>query len=338
VGDDLSDIRALAAEDATKAALRKALLALDKAKASKAELVAAVYEAAKDAAQAVTALPIPKPAKPQKGSDHETAILLLADWQYGKVTPEYDSDKAAERIRRYADKAVRLIEYQRAHHPVNEARIYLLGDLLEGELIFPGQAHRIDASLYRQLFDGAALLAEVVRTIAANVQRVKVVGVIGNHGAIGGPFRREMHPESNADAMLYNVARLSCQDPRIQWDETFTAGERAWVATDEVMGKRWLLAHMDQVKGGSFGIPWYGFAKRLQGWYTTLGAYDYAAGGHWHQPVRFGVNSITYFGAGSTESANTYAQEYLASGGQAPSQWLLFQGERGVTAEYLVRV
>ena len=50
------------------------------------------------------------------------------------------------------------------------------------------------------------------------------------------------------------------------------------------------------------------------------------------------VNTITHWGAGSTESGNTYAQEFLASGSQQPSQWLLFQGERGVTAEYLVRL
>ena len=43
----------------------------------------------------------------------------------------------------------------------------------------------------------------------------------------------------------------------------------------------------------------------------------------------------THWGAGSTESSNTYAQEWLASGGR-PSQWLLFADERGVTSEYCV--
>lgn len=333
--DDLDAIRALGEQDATKQALRKALRDLDRAKVAKDELVQAVYQAAKDAAQAVT-IP-PKPPKDSRKADPEVAIALCADWQLGKVTPSYSSDIAAERIRRYGQKVVRLIEYQRAHHPVREARVYLLGDLLEGELIFGGQAHRIDASLYTQLFDGAALLAELVATIASAVERVRVVGVIGNHGALGGMARKEYHPESNADAILYNIARLSTHDPRIDWQETFVKNERAWVATDEVMGKHWLLAHMDQIKGG-MGYPWYGLGKALQGWYTTLGAFDFAAGGHWHQAVKVPVNTITYFGAGSTESANTYAQEYLKSGGQAASQTLLFQGANGITAEYQVRL
>lgn len=312
---------------------------LEKAKASKEELVAAVYRAAMDASTALAIPAVPEPARDKRKVKPEVAICLLADWQAGKVTPEYDSATAAARVQKYAEKVVSLIELQRAHHPVEEARIYLLGDLLEGEEIFPGQAHRIDASLYVQLFDTASMLANVVRTIASIVPRVKVVGAIGNHGALGGPVRKSYHPETNADAMLYNVARMQlANEPRVEWGETRVAGERAWFATDEVLGKRWFLFHGDQVKSASFGIPWYGFNKRLLGWATSVTPFEYSASGHWHVPVRMVVNGITHWGAGSPESANTFAQEYLASGGQRPSQWLLFQSDNGVTAEYCVYV
>lgn len=333
----VDEAREAQSTDELRASLDRTLRTLDKAKASKEELVAAVYRAAKDAAASITVPPVPKPVADKRTGSPEVAICLLADWQLGKITPDYNTDVALDRIARYAEKVVRLIELQRSHHPVKEARIYLLGDLLEGEEIFPGQAHRIDASLYSQLFRGAEALAKVVRTVAATVPSVRVVGAIGNHGALGGPIRRSYHPETNADAMLYNVARmLVSEDKRIQWPETFVAGERAWYAVDEVLGKRWFMAHMDQVKSASLGIPWYGFQKRLLGWATSVAPFDYAVGGHWHVPVRFNVNAITYWGAGSTESSNTYAQEFLASGGQRPSQWLLFQGEDGVTAEYQV--
>lgn len=316
----------------------KLMRLLEKSKASREELVQAVYQAAKDAASSMVVPPVPEPRTDRRKSP-EVAICLLADWQNGKTTPEYDSEVTAARVRRYAEKAVKLIELQRSHHPVNEAHIFLLGDLLEGEEIFPGQAHRIDASLYVQLFSTATLLAEVVRTIAATVPKVIVRGATGNHGALGGPIRRAYHPETNADAMLYNIARLQLKDePRVEWAETLVAGERAWFATDEVLGKRWFLFHGDQVKSASFGIPWYGFNKRLLGWATSVAPFDYSASGHWHVPVRMNVNGITHWGAGSTESANTFAQEWLASGGQRPSQWLLFQGQDGVTAEYCVYV
>jgi hypothetical protein len=333
----IDEIVEIAHDEDARAALGRALRALDKAHASRDELVAAVYRAARDAASAMTIPPIAAPLSDKRKGDAEVAICLLADWQWGKVTPDYNSEVTAERVARYAEKAVKLIELQRSHHPVREARIYLLGDLLEGEEIFPGQAHRIDASLYSQLFRGAEALAKIVRVIAAAVPKVRVVGAIGNHGALGGPIRRSYHPETNADAMLMNVARMLLVDEkRVEWPETFVAGERAWYATDEVLGKRWFLFHGDQVKSASFGIPWYGFNKRLLGWATSVAPFDYSASGHWHVPVRMQVNAITHWGAGSTESSNTFAQEFLASGGQRPSQWLLFQGSEGVTAEYQV--
>lgn len=333
------DALGLAREKELRDALNRTLRELDKAKASKEELVSAVYHAAKDAASSLSIPPVAKPTTDRRRGSPEVAICLLADWQWGKVTPDYNSEVTAQRVQRYADKAARLIELQRSHHPVNEARIYLLGDLLEGEEIFPGQAHRIDASLYSQLFRGAEGLAKVVRTIAATVPKVRVVGAIGNHGALGGPIRKAYHPETNADAMLMNVARMLLADEkRVEWPEAFVAGERAWYAADDVLGKRWFLFHGDQVKSASFGIPWYGFNKRLLGWATSVAPFDYSASGHWHVPVRMQVNAITHWGAGSTESANTFAQEFLASGGQRPSQWLLFQGTDGVTAEYQVFV
>jgi hypothetical protein len=335
LSDDAKEVQG---EEDLRATNARLLRQLDKAKAKQEDMIAAVYRAAKDAASTLVVPPVPAPKKDKRAASPEIAICLLADWQAGKVTPGYNSDITAERVLRYADKVVKLIELQRSHHPVNEARIYLLGDLLEGEEIFPGQAHRIDASLYAQLFNTSNLLAQAVRQIASVVPKVRVVGAIGNHGSLGGPIRRSYHPESNFDAMLYNIARMQVGSDRVEWPETFVAGERAWYATDEVLGKRWFLFHGDQVKSASFGIPWYGFNKRLLGWATSVTPFDYSASGHWHVPVKMHVNAITHWGAGSTESANTFAQEFLASGGQRPSQWLLFQGADGVTSEYEVFV
>jgi hypothetical protein len=318
-------------------ALDRALRQLDRAKGSRDDLVDAVYRAARDAADTMSVPPVKPPPKPTGKGKPETAVLLVADWQLGKTTPEYDSEVAAARVRRYAEKAAKLIARQTV--PIEEAVLLVAGDLVEGELIFPGQQHRIDASLYRQTFEVAQLLTEIVRALLAVVPRVRVASVIGNHGAMGGPVRREMHPETNADAMAYQVARLLLKDEkRVDWPEPVTKGERHWHAFVEVRGRRWFLWHGDQIKGASFGYPWYGLGKRVLGWQTSLGSFDYSAAGHWHQPVRVTLNTVTHWGAGSTESANTFAQEWLASGGQEPSQWLLFQGDDGITSEWLVRV
>ena len=323
-----------------KGALRKAMRDLDQAKRKTDDLVTAVRQAVLDGVSALTIPPVPKPVADKRRGDSEVAVILLSDWQLAKVTPTYSSDVCEQRIERLAEKVVKLTAIQRSAHPVKELRVYLLGDLVEGELIFPGQSHLIDASLYRQVVvDGPRILAGFLRKMAATFEKVHVVGVIGNHGSLGGRARGDYHPESNADAMMYEVTRLITeQEKRITWAPNFTPGERHWYATDTIGNKKWFLFHGDQVRGGHAGFPWYGFGKRLLGWCYSVERFDYAASGHFHTPINQYLNGLRHWGNGSTESDNTYAAEQLAASGE-PSQWLLFQHpERGVTAEYLVRL
>ena len=319
-----------------KQAHRAALRKLSQKEDDREELVRAVYQAASDAAAAITLPAVKAPEKDKRKGAAETAILLLSDWQLGKITPTYNSDVCAERIDLLAGKVESLVAIQRADHPVTDLRVYLLGDLVEGEDIFPGQAHLIDASLYNQTFRGAEILAGLVRRLAASFENIRVVGAIGNHGRLG--RKGTFHPESNADAMMYKVASMLVKDVKhVEWVETISKGERAWFGTDEVYGKRWFLFHGDQVGGGFAGFPWYGFGKKIQGWNMTVAPFDYSAAGHFHTVIRMYLNGIVHWNGGSTESSNTYAQEQLASAGE-PCQWLLFQHPDGISAEYLIRL
>ncbi len=329
-----------AGEENARRIIQKLLRQVAEAKADKDGLVEAVYRAAREAAEGLHMPPVAPPAHDTRKKAAEVAVAVLSDWQLAKQTKTYNTPVCEERIKRYGDKLISLVDIQRADHPVKELRIYLLGDIIEGEMIFPGQAHLIDASLFRQVMvDGPRILGDFVRRMLGCFERVHVVGVIGNHGALGGRARREYHPESNADAMLYEVVRMVlASERRLSWADNFTRGERHWYAVDQVGEKSFLLFHGDQVKGGFAGFPWYGFAKKIQGW--RMGAirepFEYALSGHFHTPVTMTIGPITLWGNGSTESDNTYAAEQLAAMGR-PSQRLLFvHPKRGVTAEYNV--
>jgi hypothetical protein len=337
------EARLLSQIEELRSANLRLLRDLDRARISRQELVDAVYRAAHDAASGLTLAPVPAPRVDLR-TDHrpEVAVAMLSDWQLGKRTPSYGTEVCEERIGRYAEKVVRLTNIQRSHHPVRELHVWLLGDIVEGELIFPGQAHRIDASLYRQVaVDGPRILGNFLRAMLANFERVKVTAVIGNHGAIGGPFRREMHPESNSDQMLYRIVKDTMPDPRLEWQIAEPKDERGWYAIDHIGAYSCLLFHGDQIRGGFAGFPWYGLAKKVWGWRTGAVAepFDDVALGHWHTPVRVPLNRITAYANGTVESDNTYAAEQLAASGR-PAQWLLYvEPERGrVTAEYLVRL
>ena len=237
----------------SRAAHRRTLSKLEEARVTKKELVDAVYAAAKDAASSLAIAPVRKPTPPKSARDREgeTALIVVSDQQLGKRTPTYSSEICEERMARYMDKVELLTQIQRSYHPVRKARVYLLGDIIEGEMIFPGQAHRIDSSLYRQVVvDGPRIISDVIRRALGLFDEVHVVGVIGNHGAIGGPSRREYHPESNGDLMLYRVVQTifeqSKQD-RLTFDIPYLRGERSWYSVDVVGDHKFFLFHGDHL-------------------------------------------------------------------------------------------
>jgi hypothetical protein len=314
---------------------------LARLKANEAERVDAIYRAARDVVSTIDIEQAPRlDPRPSLHQDPEVAVAILSDWQLAKVTPDYSSEVCAERVDRLANKLIRLTEIQRADHPVDELRIWCLGDMVEGELIFPGQGYLIDASLYEQVCKtGVEIGTRFIRKVRPYFKKVTVEAVIGNHGRLGGRSSRDYNPETNADRMLYRIWELVMAAAGD--DVTFVipdgGRERNWHHVSDIGGYRTLLFHGDQVKGHS-GFPWYGFFKKVSGWKNGAipGGFDDAYCGHWHQPTRMTINTATVRVAGSTESTNTYAQEQLAAVGR-PSQPVMFvKPGFGPTAEYTV--
>lgn len=340
---DLSKFEELSEVDRLRQALDRALRAADAAKHRTAELVDAVYRAAHDAASALEYPAITAPRPDTRKGTAEVAVMVLSDWQLGKRTPDYNSDVCARRIAEYTSIVKRITKDHQAHAPVRECRVYVLGDIIEGELVFPGQAHRTDASLFRQVtVDGPRILIGLIRDALSSFEKVRVVWVKGNHGDLAGRSRKTMHPESNGDAMLYEIVRARLEgEARLTTSPTYVENEGLWYAVDPVGDHAFFLWHGYQTQGGSIlGYPWYSFGKKVAGYATGAVPewFDYSIAAHYHTPARFNVGRITHWANGSTESTNTFAQEALAAMGR-PSQWLFFvHPQLGVVAEHEVKL
>lgn len=309
----------------------------EKIKNKKDDLAGAVYRAVTDImSDTPPKPPVTPPKKDRRTSNEEVAVAVISDWQLAKVTPDYDSPTCERRIQQFANKIVDLTNIQRADHPVKKIHVWALGDIVEGELIFPGQSFLIDGGLYRQVtVDGPRILKDFLNTLLENFEQVHFTGVIGNHGAIGGRGRRDHDPETNADRMLYRIMSLIFEnEPRITFDIPDGRGEKHWYAIDRIGNYSSLLLHGDQFSGLS---AMYSFQKKVYGW--KIGAlgedFDDVYSGHWHTPTKMTFNTIQVRVSGSPESTNTYASESLAAIGR-PSQPLMFvHPEKGiVTAEY----
>lgn len=325
--------------------LRKTLAGLSrqlqKEKHRGKELVNAVYRAARETSAELKISKVKPPKVDKRRKDEQVAVAVLSDWQLGKQTPDYTSPVCEERIELYADKIIKITEMQRKSHPVKKLRVYVLGDIVEGELIFAGQAHLIDSSLYQQMtVDGPRILCNFLRHMLTVFEEVHVVAVIGNHGSLGGLSRRDYNGESNADRMLYNICRQILEpEKRLSWVVPWEKDERAWYAVDYIGKHGFFLAHGDQIRGGGGGsFPISGLARKVWGWATGAieEPFNEVLIGHWHQPTRVTLNTITARVNGSTESQNTYAIEQLAAIGRPSQFFLMVHPETGVSAEYCV--
>jgi len=317
---------------------RRLARAVDKYKNVKDEAVLAVYQAAHDA---FSSFELPQTKSPNikssKTGTTETAVAVFADWQLGKITPTYNSDVLANRIETYTEKLLEITEIQRADHPVDNLHVWLLGDIVEGEEIFPGQSHLIDSGLYRQVgVNGPEILSTFLKTALENFKHVHVTGVIGNHGAVGGRARKQHDPETNMDRLLYKIVELIFKnEPRISFNIPDGRGERNFYAVDNIGNYSSLLIHGDQMPAPT---SYYGYYKKVMGWKD--GAipenFDDVFMGHYHQQFKMTIGSGLLRISGSPESHNTYAQEYFSSMSR-PCQHLMFvHPENGVTSEYSI--
>jgi hypothetical protein len=327
--------------NAMKAKYNRLARQLYEVKHRQADYIAAVEQAAADAVAGIVVPRVPKPKKLGKGTGApETAVALLSDLQTGKITPDYNSDVARERVMKYADKIVRIANIQRHDHPVDHVVVPMLGDMVEGVDIFPGQQWLLDSTLYRQVFESTpSILMDFLRVLLANFETVTVEAVQGNHGRIG--RKGVFGPEDNADRMVYKLVQMLMRDePRLTFNMSDPAGERAWYKIMHVGNYSAMLIHGDQIRGHS-GFPWYGLGKKVQGWASggVPETFDDLMMGHYHQLAAVPLNQRTVWANGTTESSNTFAAETLAAQSD-PSQWLLFvEPEAGVvTASYAVRL
>jgi hypothetical protein len=337
----LEDAAEQAGEETTKQALNRALRALAKARASKEELVEAVYQAVADNLAALTFGRTPKPTVDRRKGEDETAVITFSDLQLGQVTSSYNSEIAEQRVQQYADKIIRLTELQRASHPIRRAKLYLLGDLIEGELIVPSHPHQVDSSLYAQVaLNGPRILVGFIRRMLETFDSVDIVSVPGNHGDVGGASRKQYNPETNFDRMLSTICKHmfdSAGETRLTWTIPEGYGRSSWYAVDYVGDVGFLMFHGHQARrtSSSSHLPFY---KLVMGWRSGAipEPFNIAICGHHHVPTFLTMNAVQLYINGTFASDSEYAVERLASNSRA-AQWLLFAAPgRGVTASYLV--
>jgi len=310
---------------------------VDKHKMLKKEAIEVTYAAAFDAVSNVRPSPVKKPTINQPSGEEEVAVGVCADWQLGKVTPDYDSEVCRQRVDLYTDKIIEKTNVQRADHPVKDIHLWFLGDIVEGEDIFSGQSHLLDSSLYRQVgVNGPEIIRDMILKLLHYFENVSVVGVVGNHGCIGGRNRKEYNSETNMDRLLYKIVdHMFANEPRVDFNIPDGHGESNFYAVDSIGEYNTLLIHGDQLPPPTSSHTYY---KKVMGWKdgAVPENFEDVFMGHYHQNCKMTLGTSILRVSGSPESHNTFAQETLAVMGR-PSQHLQFVHPfHGVTSEHTI--
>lgn len=291
------------------------------------------------------------PAAPKtydKKEHTEIPIAILSDLQIGKITKTYNSSVARERLMQYAQKVVLLSKIHSAYANVDELHVYWIGDMVEGEQIFPTQPFLIDSSVLKQaVVSVPTILAEMVFFWLGHFKTIRVFTVPGNHGR-SGKKHDATHPETNWDNVSYHVAKLMIEGtpeaPRrdaagkpVTDRVSIHISDSFW-NLDRIGKWGYLMIHGDQVSGGFAGFPWYGVTRFAQKMARNheIPPWDYMFLGHFHTPTNWVVNDIEIFANGTTESSNDFALANMGAAG-FPCQWLCFASAKsGMLSAYKI--
>lgn len=276
------------------------------------------------------AAPPMKARKYKRDQTKESAVLLLSDIHFGKTTSTYNSEMAIASVCDVLERTVRIIDLHRGAFPIEELHIMMLGDIVDGELIYPTHPHHIDSGVIDQIFSPLPVLVQKIAELTTRGLKVHLHGVPGNHGRIS----KHMDELSNFDFMFYKVLEVALSGVK---GVTFDF-PRGWRNVVTVQKTRFLMFHGDQIKM-TLNLPWYGVTTRVSRWAVaqTVDGFDVAVHGHFHVLSHVEWGGKTILANGTLVDRDEFALEKLGLE-STRAQWLFgVHPERGITWQYALR-
>jgi len=232
----------------------------------------------------------------------EEAVILLGDTHVGKWTPHYNLKVAASSFWYVKDSALRIL----GRYPsISKIHILLLGDIVEGEEVYPEQSHFLDfidpdrlkeygvsetstlptTPAYLQVVLSAQLVAAFIRSFTSHGYMVEVAGVIGNHGR----SQRRFHPLTNYDAFVYALLQKEMRGEKGVELHPLSISWRFQFHQHEVLGRKIVMLHNAEFRCYQ-GIPFYSIINKVHRWCgqgVLPSDVSIVAVGHFHVPFIF---------------------------------------------------
>jgi len=184
-------------------------------------------------------------------------LFFVSDMHYGRRTAGWNVKQAAKTIQKFQNKLLAIIRSEKA----TAVGICFLGDILDGESVFPFQANEQEMVGLEQAFEGCELFwNNLIAPLSEHVD-VHLDGVPGNHA-----FLKGAHPKTNLDTLLYRLLAERSKDNKrvfakfgLQQTDTLEVKVTRMLNHDILIGH----GHFLQARGG---LPFQGTQVRVLQW------------------------------------------------------------------------
>lgn len=240
-------------------------LLLDDNKARKKKNADKVMNFLEGVVEAGRDINVPKVSASQ--GDKDSLVVVLSDLHFGKRTPWFSLEEASRRLLSIPTDLYKKFQWLE----IDEIVVTLVGDLVEGEDIYAGQANDLDCPVIMQVETATKSIWKMLSVFTKLFGKpVKVYSVPGNHGRMS----KTASGLTNWDNQICNNLALmsGMSDLDIQVEQNLNAFKRF-----RVKDKVGLLYHHG-VKHTSTPAT----RDKVGGWVMSK-EFDFLIHGHWHE-------------------------------------------------------
>lgn len=265
----------------------------------------------------------------------EVPVLMLSDLHIGEkhegIGEEYNKQIFQNRMAYLTSKVIHISKdiLSKAYN-LPELKIFMGGDIITNEILFPSQPFEIDMSITEQVFEGAKIVAENINRLSQYFQKIEIFAVSGNHSRV----TKFSNPTTSWDYFFYKAVESALQNnPRVK----FNIELKDFKQIIEIEGHQFMLTHGDRIRAFQ-GIPLYGIIRAVSNWVSMFieqyPRLKYFCFGHFHVSSILNWNRRKILMNGTFNSGGQFASKEMKS---FPSISQLFWGvskSRGITWHY----
>lgn len=263
----------------------------------------------------------------------EEAVLVLSDIHFGKKTDTFNYQVLGDRFTKLHYAIARIVGLLRKGYKITKLNVFLLGDVVDGDMIYPGQAHSIEMPVIDQIYQlGFPMLRDFFLLMTKLFKTVEVHCIYGNHGRVNKYASRK----TNFDYVLYKQLEVYFRNYPCLVFHVYDD----WKAVVSIQGHKFLITHGDAVSGGSYGIPLYGLIAALMRWATTIpDDFEYMVVGHFHSAnILHWTKDLTLITNGTFVSSDDFAMRVLKIESNPSQQFFGVNNKRGLTWHYTINL